>query len=309
MEIETTERMVRAVYERSRPLIERFSGMVGRPLTLTEKILAGHMADEPAADPDASKNYVRLRPDRVALQDVTGQMVMLQFMQAGLDRAALPVTVHCDHLIRARVAGEEDMRVSLDENSEVFRFLQSAAARYGCGFWRPGAGIIHQVVLENYAFPGGLMIGTDSHTPNAGGLGMLAIGVGGVDAAEAMAGLPWEVLYPRRIGVRLTGRLGGWASPKDVILRVAQELGVSGGTNSVVEYFGPGASSISCTGKATITNMGAEVGATCSIFPYDSRMRTYSGVHRTGAHSPAGRGEPRHPGGRYRRGGGPRGPL
>ncbi|MBI1657216.1 MAG: aconitate hydratase, partial [Thaumarchaeota archaeon] len=248
MEIETTERMVRAVYERSRPLIERFSRMVGRPLTLTEKILAGHMADEPAADPDASKNYVRLRPDRVALQDVTGQMVMLQFMQAGLDRAALPVTVHCDHLIRARVAGEEDMRVSLDENSEVFRFLQSAAARYGCGFWRPGAGIIHQVVLENYAFPGGLMIGTDSHTPNAGGLGMLAVGVGGVDAAEAMAGLPWEVLYPRRIGVRLTGRLGGWASPKDVILRVAQELGVSGGTNSVVEYFGPGASSISCTG-------------------------------------------------------------
>ena len=275
MEIETTERMVRAVYGRSRPLIERFSGVVGRPLTLTEKILAGHMADEPAADPDASKNYVRLRPDRVALQDVTGQMVMLQFMQAGLDRAALPVTVHCDHLIRARVAGEEDMRVSLDENSEVFRFLQSAAARYGCGFWRPGAGIIHQVVLENYAFPGGLMIGTDSHTPNAGGLGMLAVGVGGVDAAEAMAGLPWEVLYPRRIGVRLTGRLGGWASPKDVILRVAQELGVSGGTNSVVEYFGPGASSISCTGKATITNMGAEVGATCSIFPYDSRMRTY----------------------------------
>ena len=275
MEIETTESMVRAVYERSRPMIEGFAGVVDRPLTLTEKILAGHMADAAQADPDASKNYVRLRPDRVALQDVTGQMVMLQFMQAQLDRVALPVTVHCDHLIRAQVAGEEDMRVSLDENSEVFRFLQSAAARYGCGFWRPGAGIIHQVVLENYAFPGGLMIGTDSHTPNAGGLGMVAVGVGGVDAAEAMAGLSWEVLYPRRIGVYLTGSLNGWASPKDVILRVAQELGVSGGTNSVIEYFGPGTASISCTGKATITNMGAEVGATCSIFPYDSRMRTY----------------------------------
>ena len=225
VEIETTESMVQAVYERSHPMIEKFAGMVNRPLTLTEKILAGHMADAAQDDPDASKNYVRLRPDRVALQDVTGQMVMLQFMQAQLDRVALPVTVHCDHLIRAKVAGEEDMRVSLDENSEVFRFLQSAAARYGCGFWKPGAGIIHQVVLENYAFPGGLMIGTDSHTPNAGGLGMVAVGVGGVDAAEAMAGLSWEVLYPRRIGVYLTGSLNGWASPKDVILRVAQELG------------------------------------------------------------------------------------
>lgn len=275
MEIETTEQMVRIIYERNHAMIERFAKVVGHPLTLTEKILAGHMMDIPESDPRTSTGYVRLRPDRVALQDVTGQMVMLQFMQAGLDRAALPVTVHCDHLIRAKVAGDEDMKVSLSENSEVFRFLQSAAARYGCGFWRPGAGIIHQVVLENYAFPGGLMIGTDSHTPNAGGLGMLAVGVGGMDAAEAMAGLPWEVLYPRRIGIYLTGCLSGWASPKDVILKVAKELSVSGGTNAVIEYLGPGASSISCTGKATITNMGAEVGATCSIFPYDSRMRIY----------------------------------
>ena len=202
-------------------------------------------------------------------------MVMLQFMLAGLRQATLPTTIHCDHLIRARVEGEADMRASLDENSEVFRFLQSAAARYGVGFWKPGAGIIHQVVLENYAFPGGLMIGTDSHTPNAGGVGMLAVGVGGVDAAETMAGMPWELLYPRRIGVRLTGRLGGWTAPKDVILKVAEQLTVSGGTNAVVEYFGPGAGSISCTGRATIANMGAEIGATCSVFPYDGRAGAY----------------------------------
>ena len=202
-------------------------------------------------------------------------MVMLQFMQAGLKQTSLPTTVHCDHLIRAEVQGDLDMKVSLDENSEVFKFLQSAAAKYGCGFWKPGAGIIHQVVLENYAFPGGLMIGTDSHTPNAGGLGMIAIGVGGLDAAETMAGLPWELLYPKRIGVKLTGELNGWTSPKDIILKVAEELTVSGGTNSIVEYFGSGTESISCTGKATICNMGAEIGATCSIFPYDSRMETY----------------------------------
>jgi aconitate hydratase len=188
---------------------------------------------------------------------------------------SLPTTVHCDHLIRAEVQGDVDMKVSLDENSEVFKFLQSAAAKYGCGFWKPGAGIIHQVVLENYAFPGGLMIGTDSHTPNAGGLGMIAIGVGGLDAAETMAGLPWELLYPKRVGIKLTGKLDGWTAPKDIILKVAEELTVSGGTNSIVEYFGPGTKSISCTGKATITNMGAEIGATCSIFPYDERMETY----------------------------------
>jgi aconitate hydratase len=221
------------------------------------------------------KDYVFLKPDRVALQDVTGQMVMLQFMQAELNQVSLPTTVHCDHLIRAEVQGDVDMKVSLDENSEVFKFLQSAAAKYGCGFWKPGAGIIHQVVLENYAFPGGLMIGTDSHTPNAGGLGMIAIGVGGLDAAETMAGLPWELLYPKRVGIKLTGKLDGWTAPKDIILKVAEELTVSGGTNSIVEYFGPGTKSISCTGKATITNMGAEIGATCSIFPYDERMETY----------------------------------
>jgi aconitate hydratase len=202
-------------------------------------------------------------------------MVMLQFMQAELKQTSVPTTVHCDHLIRAEVQGDVDMKVSLDENSEVFKFLQSAAAKYGCGFWKPGAGIIHQVVLENYAFPGGLMIGTDSHTPNAGGLGMIAIGVGGLDAAETMADLPWELLYPKKIGIKLTGELNGWTSPKDIILKVAEELTVSGGTNAIVEYFGPGTKTISCTGKATIANMGAEIGATCSVFPYDERMEIY----------------------------------
>ena len=224
---------------------------------------------------ESGKNYVFLRPDRVALQDVTGQMVILQFMQSDLKSTALPTTIHCDHLIQARIEGESDTRAALDENSEVFKFLESSCRKYGMGFWKPGAGIIHQVVLENYAFPGGLMIGTDSHTPNAGGLGMLAIGVGGVDAAEVMAGLPWELLYPKRIGVYLKGELNGWTSSKDIILYVSGKLTVSGGTNCIIEYFGPGTKSISCTGKATITNMGAEVGATCSIFPYDERMETY----------------------------------
>ena len=264
---------ISAVYDRLESGSSAYGKAVGRPLTLCEKIISGHL-DSPPRDP-LEGGYVALRPDRVALQDVTGQMVMLQFMLAGLGQSALPTTVHCDHLIRARAGGSEDTAASLGENDEVFRFLKSASARYGVGFWKPGAGIIHQVVLENYAFPGGLMIGTDSHTPNAGGLGMVAVGVGGLDAAEAMAGAPWEVLYPKRIGVRLTGSLGGWSSPKDVILRVAQLLTVSGGTNSVIEYFGPGASSISCTGKATIANMGAEVGATCSVFPFDPRMSVY----------------------------------
>ena len=275
MEIDTTPELVSGVYSKLEKNIEKYRNVVGRPLTLSEKILAGHLEQIPEASLDGGKNYVFLRPDRVALQDVTGQMVMLQFMQAGLKQTSLPTTVHCDHLIRAEVEGDIDMKVSLDEISEVFKFLQSAAAKHGCGFWKPGAGIIHQVVLENYAFPGGLMIGTDSHTPNAGGLGMIAIGVGGLDAAETMAGMPWELLYPKRIGVKLTGKLNGWTAPKDIILKVAEELTVSGGTNSIVEYFGPGTESISCTGKATITNMGAEVGATCSIFPYDSRMETY----------------------------------
>jgi aconitate hydratase len=216
-----------------------------------------------------------LNPDRVALQDVTGQMTILQFMQAGLKRVKLPTTVHCDHLIQAKVDSATDTRFALVQNNEVYQFLESACRKYGIGFWKPGAGIIHQVVLENYAFPGGLMIGTDSHTPNAGGLGMLAIGVGGLDAAEVMAGMPWELLYPKRIGVYLKGKLNGWAAPKDIILYVASELTVSGGTNAIIEYFGPGARSISCTGKATITNMGAEIGATCSVFAYDDRMGAY----------------------------------
>ena len=275
MEIETTPELVSKVYKKLEENISKYREIVGRPLTLAEKILAGHLVEIDDKKLDDGINYVFLRPDRVALQDVTGQMVILQFMSAGLKQTSLPTTVHCDHLIRAQVEGETDMKVSLDENSEVFKFLESAASKYGCGFWKPGAGIIHQVVLENYAFPGGLMIGTDSHTPNAGGLGMIAIGVGGVDAAETMAGIPWELLYPKRIGVYLTGELNGWTAPKDIILRVAGDLTVSGGTNAIIEYFGPGTKSISCTGKATITNMGAEIGATCSIFPYDQRMETY----------------------------------
>ena len=275
MEIESTPELALNVYKRLEENISKFRKLVGRPLTLSEKILAGHLEQMPNKAPQEGKDYVFLRPDRVALQDVTGQMVLLQFMQAGLKQATLPTTVHCDHLIRAQVEGETDMKISLNENSEVFRFLESSCSKFGIGFWKPGAGIIHQVVLENYAFPGGLMIGTDSHTPNAGGLGMVAIGVGGIDAAETMAGLPWELLYPKRIGVYLTGKLNGWTAPKDIILYVAGKLTVSGGTNAIIEYFGPGAKSISCTGKATITNMGAEIGATCSIFPYDERMEKY----------------------------------
>jgi aconitate hydratase len=275
VETDTTAELVSNVYLKLKENIVKFRNVRGKPLTLTEKILSGHFNKIDDTEFIGGKDYVFLKPDRVALQDVTGQMVMLQFMQAELKQTFLPTTVHCDHLIRAEVQGDIDMKVSLDENSEVFKFLQSACAKYGCGFWKPGAGIIHQVVLENYAFPGGLMIGTDSHTPNAGGLGMIAVGVGGLDAAETMAGLPWELLYPKKIGVKLTGELNGWTSPKDIILKVADELTVSGGTNAIVEYFGPGTKSISCTGKATITNMGAEIGATCSIFPYDERMETY----------------------------------
>ena len=275
METDTTAELVSNIYLKLKNNIVKYRNLVGRPLTLSEKILSGHLNEIDDTIFTGGKDYVFLKPDRVALQDVTGQMVMLQFMQAGLKQTAVPTTVHCDHLIRAEVQGDIDMKVSLDENSEVFKFLQSASAKYGCGFWKPGAGIIHQVVLENYAFPGGLMIGTDSHTPNAGGLGMIAIGVGGLDAAETMAGMPWELLYPKKIGVKLTGELNGWTAPKDIILKVADELTVSGGTNAIVEYFGSGTKSISCTGKATITNMGAEIGATCSVFPYDERMETY----------------------------------
>jgi len=268
--------MVESVYSKLEKNIAAYRKTVSRSLTLTEKILAGHLEEsflEKNLDSDGS--YVFLQPDRVALQDVTGQMVMLQFMQTGLSTAALPTTVHCDHLIQARTEGKSDTKLAIYENNEVYKFLESSASKYGVGFWKPGAGIIHQVILESYAFPGGLMIGTDSHTPNAGGLGMLAIGVGGVDAAETMAGMPWEILYPRRIGVYLKGEMNGWTAAKDDILYVAGELSVSGGTNSIIEYFGPGTKSISCTGKATITNMGAEIGATCSIFPYDERMELY----------------------------------
>ncbi|MDI1495159.1 MAG: aconitate hydratase [Cenarchaeum symbiont of Oopsacas minuta] len=275
MNVATTSELVSKVYSILDKRVKSYRRMAGHPLTLVEKIMAGHFEKEPDSIPRGGSDYVFLQPDRIALQDVTGQMVMLQFMLAGMNQTMIPTTVHCDHLIRAVTEGESDTKMSLDENSEVFLFLESAASKYGCGFWRPGAGIIHQVVLENYAFPGGLLIGTDSHTPNAGGLGMMAIGVGGVDAAETMAGMPWELLCPKIIGVKLVGSPSGWTSPKDVILRVAGELSVSGGTNSIVEYFGPGASSISCTGKATICNMGAEIGATASIFAYDASMSKY----------------------------------
>ena len=278
MSVATTPRLVSKVYQRLQDNIFRFRKVVKRPLTLSEKILVGHMYELDSINADrlqSGKDYVLLSPDRVALQDVTGQMTILEFMQSGLKRTRVPTTVHCDHLIQARVGSDSDTKAALYENNEIYQFLESACRKYGIGFWKPGAGIIHQVVLENYCFPGGLMIGTDSHTPNAGGLGMIAVGVGGLDAAEVMSGLPWELLYPKRIGVYLTGELNGWASPKDVILYVSSKLTVSGGTNAIIEYFGPGAKAISCTGKATITNMGAEVGATCSVFPYDNRMEVY----------------------------------
>lgn len=250
----------------------------GRGLTLAEKILVSHADNFDAQTWERGKAMLALRPDRVAMQDATAQMAMLQFMQAGKSKAAVPSTIHCDHLIRAEMGSEKDLLRAMDENKEVYNFLASAAKKYGIGFWKPGAGIIHQVVLENYAFPGGLIIGTDSHTPNGGGLGMLAIGVGGADAGEVMAGLPWEVLHPKLIGVKLTGKLGGWASPKDVILYLCGLLTVKGGTNKIVEYFGPGAETISATGKGTICNMGAELGATTSVFPFDQKMMAYLNI-------------------------------
>ncbi len=247
---------------------------LGRSLTLAEKILFGHLINLDKV-PKRGKSYVELQPDRVAMQDATAQMALLQFALTGRSKVAVPSTVHCDHLIQARVGRDSDLADANKESSEVFSFLKSASAKYGAGFWEPGAGIIHQVVLENYAFPGGMMIGTDSHTPNAGGLGMVAIGVGGADAMEVMAGLPFTIRWPGVIGVHLTGKLSGWSSPKDVILKVCEELTVKGGTSHIVEYFGSGASSISCTGKGTICNMGAEVGATTSLFPYDESMSRY----------------------------------
>ncbi len=270
--------MVKKLYASMPGIVEKARKKFGRPLTLTEKILVSHADNFDTQVWERGKAMLALRPDRVAMQDATAQMAMLQFMQAGKKKVAVPSTIHCDHLIRAEVGSEKDLLRACDENKEVYNFLASAAKKYGIGFWQPGAGIIHQVVLENYAFPGGLIIGTDSHTPNGGGLGMLAIGVGGADAGEVMAGLPWEVLHPKLIGVRLTGKLNGWASPKDVILYLCGLLTVKGGTNKIVEYFGPGAETISATGKGTITNMGAELGATTSVFPFDQKMVAYLNI-------------------------------
>ena len=250
--------------------------VLGRPLNLTEKILYAHLHDaSPLQSYQKGKDYVFFAPDRVAMQDATAQMALLQFMTCGMPNTAVPTTVHCDHLIQAEVGSAEDLSTALRENDEVYQFLADVSIKYGIGFWKPGAGIIHQIVLENYAFPGGMMIGTDSHTPNAGGLGMVAIGVGGADAVDVMVGMPWELKMPKVIGVKLTGKLNGWTSPKDVILKVAGILTVKGGTGAIVEYFGPGAESLSCTGKGTICNMGAEIGATTSTFGYDASMSRY----------------------------------
>lgn len=268
--------MLQEFYEAYAAKIGRIREKLARPLTYAEKILYTHLYDD--ADLRSFKrgeDYVNFRPNRVAMQDATAQMALLQFMNAGKDRVAVPSTVHCDHLIQAYRGAKVDLPEALTTNKEVYDFLQSVASRYGIGFWKPGAGIIHQVVLENYAFPGGMMVGTDSHTPNAGGLGMVAIGVGGADAVDVMTGMEWELKMPRLIGVHLTGKLSGWASPKDIILKLAGILTVKGGTNAIIEYFGEGADSLSATGKATICNMGAEVGATTSLFPYDESMAVY----------------------------------
>jgi aconitate hydratase len=273
--IESTPEMAAAVYSTLARNLAVVRRQLGRPLTLADKVLLGHLDDPEHQELEPGQSYLLVRPDRVVFQDVLGQTGLLQFMQTRREKVAVPATVHCDHLIQARVEGGSDLRESLAENKEVYDFLRSAAAKYGLGFWGPGAGIIHQVVLEQYAFPGELIIGTDSHTPNAGGLGACAVGVGGADAVEVIAGLPWEVLYPRHIAVYLTGELSGWTAPKDVILYVAGQLTVSGGTNAIVEYIGPGARTISATGKATITNMGAELGATTSMFPADDHMAKY----------------------------------
>ena len=268
--------MIRAVYAGLGDKIAAARQAVGKPLTQTEKILYAHLYNNPATEAfERGKSYVDFAPDRVAMQDATAQMALLQFMQAGKPQAAVPSTVHCDHLIQARDGANEDLEVATTENKEVYDFLASVSNKYGIGFWKPGAGIIHQVVLENYAFPGGMMIGTDSHTPNAGGLGMIAIGVGGADAVDVMAGMAWELKFPKVIGVKLTGKMSGWTAAKDVILKVAGILTVKGGTGAIVEYFGEGASNLSCTGKATICNMGAEIGATTSVFAYDEKMADY----------------------------------
>ena len=281
--IESTPEFVTAAYQKMERNLEVVRSRLNRPLTLAEKVLLGHLDDPAEAELAPGQSYIMVNPDRVAHQDVTGQMAILQFAQSGRSSVAVPTTVHCDHLIQARVGASSDLQDALNENDEVYQFLESSCRKYGMGFWKPGSGIVHQVVLENYAFPGGLLIGTDSHTPNAGGLGMLAIGVGGADAADVMAGLPWEVRYPTLIGVHLTGELQGWTAPKDIIIHLAGVLTVAGGTNAIIEYFGPGTQSISCTGKATTTNMGAELGATGDIYPYDHRMAAYlRATRRTG---------------------------
>ncbi len=274
-EIATTPASLKKIYASLEKNLAAVRKRLGRPLTLAEKILYGHLDDPKNQDLVPWKSYLLLRPDRVAMQDATAQMALLQFMSTGKKQVAVPTTVHCDHLILAKSGAVKDMEAAINANKEVYDFLRTVSAKYGIGFWKPGAGIIHQVILEQYAVPGTMMIGTDSHTPNAGGLGMFAVGVGGADAVDVMTGFPWEVLCPKILGVKLTGELSGWAAPKDVILKLCGILSCDGGTNRVIEYFGPGARSISATGKATITNMGAELGATCSIFPFDERMDRY----------------------------------
>src|SRR5256885_9439063 len=267
--------LVEQVYERLDERVSLGRPRLGRPLTLAEKVLVNHLRDAHSQELERGRSYADFDPDRVAMQDATAQMALLQFMTAGLPSVAVPSTVHCDHLIQAKVAANIDLKFALDANSEVYEFLRTVSAKYDIGFWKPGSGIIHQVVLENYAFPGGMMIGTDSHTPNAGGLGMVATGVGGADAVDVMTGGAFGVRWPELIGVHLTGSMSGWTSPKDVILKVADVLTVKGGTGAIVEYFGPGTESISATGKATICNMGAEIGATTSLFTFDDHGVLY----------------------------------
>lgn len=268
--------MIRNVYAHLPEKINKAKSVLNRPLTLTEKILFSHLSpDVDVADYKRATDYVDFAPDRVAMQDATAQMALLQLMNSGRSNVAVPSTVHCDHLIQAYKNAKTDLQAAKVTNEEVFNFLRDVSNKFGIGFWKPGAGIIHQVVLENYAFPGGMMVGTDSHTPNAGGLSMIAIGVGGADAVDVMAGLPWELKMPKIIGVKLTGKLSGWAAPKDVILKIAGIFTVKGGTNAIIEYFGEGTQTISATGKGTICNMGAEVGATTSIFPFDEKSATY----------------------------------
>src|SRR6201995_1557432 len=267
--------LIKKLYGQLPSKVDAARKLVGKPLTLAEKILYAHLFEAPTRAYERGKDYVDFAPDRVAMQDATAQMALLQFMTCGRDKVAVPSTVHCDHLIQAKTGAVADLATAIDVNKAVYDFLASIPNKSGIGFWKPGAGIIHQVVLENYAFPGGMMIGTDSHTPNAGGLGMIAIGVGGADACDVMAGLPWELKWPKLIGIRLTGKMNGWTAAKDVILKVAGILTVKGGTGAVVEYFGEGAQALSCTGKGTICNMGAEIGATTSTFGYDDSMSRY----------------------------------